>query len=164
MSVPPRILVHDDPARGRLVVDSARAWRWIGWFSLVLTVVGVADWIIAWIPFRLGSPEWEFGTIVATFAGLPLVTMGMAGLLASGVASGRRWVVMSTGIGMLLLALFILAASIIFALDVPLAMRAVEGVARIGIMKAIAKSAVTGGLFLLVYVVGGVSAMRLALK
>ena len=47
-------------------------------------VAGLGDFVIAWIPLRLGSPEWEFGTVASTLAGLPLATMGLAGLLGSG--------------------------------------------------------------------------------
>jgi hypothetical protein len=93
---------------------------------------------------------------------LPLITMGFAGLLASAIARGIRWQVITVAIVVLLLAAWILAASILFLLDVPVALRAVQGVAQLGIMKAIAKTGLLGTLFLVAYSVAGIGALRFA--
>jgi hypothetical protein len=140
--------------------DVARAWRFVAWFGLILAIAGVGDWLIAWWPLRFGSAEWEFGTIVATFSGLPLVTMGFAGMLASAVARGIRWQILVVAWLMLLVAIFILSASIIFFLDVPVALRAVTGIARLGILKATAKTTLLGFLFFVAFAVGGIAALR----
>ena len=140
--------------------DAGRAWRWLGWFALVLTIVGVGDWVLAWIPLRLGTPEWEFGTVVSSISGLPLVTMGFAGVMASAMARGVRWQIRTVGMLLLVWGLWVLAALIVFALDVPVALRAVDGPARLGIMKAIAKTLTTGGLFFVTYLVAGIAALR----
>jgi len=87
----PEVLTQERSGRpASLAPDSATAWRWIGWFGLLLFVAGLGDFVIAWVPMRLGSPEWEFGTVASTLAGLPLATMGLAGLLGSAVARGKR--------------------------------------------------------------------------
>src|SRR5688500_7396536 len=88
----PRGLV--EPRAGRaapveLRQDPIRAWGWLGWFGGVITLVAAGDLALAWYPFRVGVPEWEFGTIAASFAGLPLLTMGLAALLGSMLARGR---------------------------------------------------------------------------
>jgi len=136
------------------------AWRWVGWFSLVLALAGVGDWVLAWIPMRIGNPEWEFGTVAATMSGLPLMAMGFAGLLASATARGERWQVIVMGWVLLLFALVILAALALFLLDVPLALQAVEGPAYVGIVKASIKTSLLGGLFSVAYLIAGITALR----
>ncbi len=158
----PRILVAA-PAGPRVHPgDVNQAWRWIGWFSLVLALAGLGDWVLAWVPLRLGSVEWEFGTVVSSFSGLPLITIGFAGLLGSAVARGIRWQIITVAATVLFFAAWILAASILFLLDVPMALRAVQGVAHLGILKAIAKTGLLATLFLIAYSVAGIGALRFA--
>ena len=160
----PRILISTQPSTRPALNESQYAWRWLGWLSLTLALAGIGDWILAWLPMHFGSAEWEFGTVVSTFAGLPLITVGLAGMLGSAAARGVRWQVIATGIALLFFALWILAASVIFLLDVPVALRAVQGAARLGIMKAIAKTGMMGGLFFLAYTVIGIAALRFATR
>ena len=156
-----RILISEAGSSAReLTPDAAQAWRWVGWFALVLTLAGLGDWVLAWIPLRLGAPEWEFGTIVSSFSGLPLVTMGFAGLLGSAVARGVRWQVLVVASILLVWALVIIAATVIFLLDVPLALGSVEGPARLGIIKAILKTLMMATLFGTAYLVGAIGALR----
>jgi hypothetical protein len=143
--------------------DSSRAWRAVGWFAATLLLAGVSDWIIAWIPFRLGTLEWEFGTITATLSGLPLVTMGLAGVLAAALGRGSKWQVIVAASLVLFFAALIIVALVIFLLDVPLALRTVDGVAQLGIKKAIAKNLSLGLLFSVAYIVAGVAALRHAI-
>ena len=157
----PRFAVSEPEASGR-TGDPTRAWKWLGWFSLVLALAGLGDWLLAWFPMRFGSPEWEFGTVVSTFSGLPLITMGFAGLLASAGARGIRWQVIALSVTALVFVAWLIAAFTIFLMDVPIALRAVQGVARIGIIKAIAKTGMLAVLFSAVYVVAAVSALRYA--
>jgi hypothetical protein len=147
-----------------LVADVPKAWQWLGLFSVVLFLAGLSDWVIAWIPFRLGTLEWEFGTITATLAGLPLVTIGLGGMLASALARGIKWQIVAVACTILFFALLIVAALAIFLLDVPAALRSVEGVARLGIQKAIAKNLSLGALFSVAYVMAGVGALKHALS
>jgi magnesium-transporting ATPase (P-type) len=137
-----------------------RAWIWVGWFGLVLSVVGLVDFALTWMPPQLGTPEWEFGTIAASFAGLPLVTMGFAALLGSALAREVRWQLFGMSAVLLGMSLFLIAALIVFVLVVPVALAAVEGPARIGILKAIVRTAVLGLAFLAAYAAAGVGALR----
>lgn len=164
MATEAKFYVGGEPNRARsLTPDAPRAWRWLSWFSLVLALAGVSDWIIAWVPVRLGNPEWEFGTIVASIAGLPLIGIGFAGLLASGIARGAKSQTIVVASAALLLAVLLLGALVVFALDVPLALSSVQGVARLGIQKAIVKTTIVGLLFLVAFGVSGVAALRFAL-
>ena len=157
----PRFVITEPQSPNR-AGDPIRAWKWLGWFSLVLALAGLGDWLLAWFPMRLGTPEWEFGTIVSTFSGLPLITMGFAGMLASAAARGIRWQMVTVAVIVLLFATWLLAAFVVFLLDVPIALGAVRGVARLGIIKAIAKTSMLAVLFSTVYLVAGVSALRFA--
>ena len=159
----PGIIMDDQPAeprRPRISADVPQAWRWIGWFGLVLSVVGVGDWVLAWVPMRLGSPEWEFGTIAATTAGLPLTAMGFAALLGAAIARGIRWQVITMGWVLLVWAIVVFGAVLIFMLDVPLALRAVEGTAHLGIIKATIKTVFLGLVFSVAFGVAGFGALR----
>lgn len=158
----PRILTNTPPRTA--TPDAGAAWRWIAWLSLILALAGLGDWILAWVPLRFGSTEWEFGTIVSSFAGLPLITIGFAGMLGSAIARNVRWQAIVVSVAMLAFAAWILAASIVFLLDIPIALRAVQGFAKLGIMKAIAKTGLLAVLFLVGYSVAGVGAIRYVIR
>src|SRR5262249_5339674 len=142
-----------------LTSDTRAAWRWVGWFGLILALAGLGDWLLAWIPLHLGVPEWEFGTIVSSVSGLPLITMGFAGLLASALARGIRWQVISIAVFSVVFGLIVLGGLVVFLLDVPLALRAVTGTAHLGIVKATLKTAFLGVLFGGAYVLAGIAAL-----
>jgi hypothetical protein len=148
MAQPERILV----ARGRearremppLPGAPEKAWAAIGWFGLLLAIVGFGDLALLWFPFRLGNPEWEFGTIAATLAGLPLPTMGMAFLLAAGLGLGRRWLIRATSWSLLVLALLILAAYVVFLTNVPMALKGTPEAIALGVKRAVVKTTLLG--------------------
>lgn len=164
MTAKPVVVINSPRNSKGPVSDNHRGWRWVGWLSLVFALAGLGDWLIAWTPMRFGSAEWEFGTIASSFSGLPLVTMGFAGLLGSAMARGIRWQILIVASVILLFALLIGAAAILFLLDVPVAIQAVGGgVARLGIDKAIAKTGMLGTLFFVAYLVAGLAGLRHAL-
>ena len=146
--------------RARADPGAAEAWRWIGWFGLVLAVVGLGDFVLTWVPLDVGSPEWEFGTIAASFSGLPLVTMGFAAMLGSALARGVRWQLMGMGLLLVGLALVLVGALVVFLLVVPVALGAVEGPARVGIVKAIVRTLFLGVVFSVGYAAAGIGALR----
>lgn len=142
------------------VRDPERAWVWIGRFGTLLAAVGLADFGLGWYPFAFGATEWEFGTVASTFAGLPLVTMGMAGVLGAGLARGRKVQVVMVSCILLTLAAVIGAALLMFLTDVPIALKAVNGPALLGIKKAAVKTVFFGVAFGTAYLVAGVGALR----
>jgi hypothetical protein len=159
----PRILINtpEAPRASRVTAPSLEAaWLWIGRFALLLTLVALGDWLLAWIPTRFGSTEWEFGTIVATFSGMPLLTMGLAGVYGAAIARGIRWQIIATSWVLLVLAMLLFGALLVFALDIPVALRAVEGPARLGILKAIAKTGMIGILFGGAFVFAAIGGLR----
>jgi len=138
------------------------AWAWVGWFGLVLAVVGGADFALGWYPTSFGSPEWEFATVASTFSGLPLVTIGIAGMVGAGLALGRRWLLIGLSVVLLIMAVFILAMFALFLTDVPVALRAVDGPVQVGVVKAIVKTTVIALVFGAAYAAGGIAALRRA--
>jgi hypothetical protein len=158
-----KVLVGEDTGKRRsraLPPDTEAAWKWVGWLGAVLAVVGLADFLLAWYPLNLGSPEWEFATVAQTFSGLPLVSIGLAGLLGAGLALGKRWLIIGTGLLLVAGAAVLLLALALFLLDVPLALSASEGLARTGIKKAVIKTLMLGVVFGGAYLVAGIAAFR----
>ncbi len=129
-------------------VESNEAWWWIGWFGGILFLVGASDVALAWIPLNLGNLDWEFGTVSASLAALPLVTMGAAAMFGSTIARGKK---AATGVLSLVffgVGLWVLASFGLFALDIAPAIRAVgEGPGRLVLNKAIVKTSMMAVLF-----------------
>ena len=140
-------ILLNEPGTGSapLRASSATAWRAIGWFGLLLALVGLADALVNWYPMAWKSPEWEFSTIATTFGALPLVTMGFAALLGSVLARGSRVGVILMGVVLLIMGLAVLGLFVIFASDVPLALKAAAGSPASWVIKrGIARTAVLG--------------------
>jgi hypothetical protein len=91
------------------------------------------------------------------------MTLGLAGLLASALARGNRTQIIVVALLALLLSFLTLAALLIFLLDVPVALQSVEGVARLGIRKAVAKNLSLGLLFSATFGIAGGTALKYAL-
>lgn len=140
----PRVLVRDDTeGRKRSWRPPAPdfGWKLLGWVGGVLLISGLIDIGIAIYPLMLGNPEWEFGTIGSVLNGLTVPMLGLALLLGAAVARGwgqgpRVWAIVAIAV-----AVIILAAAVIWALNLPLAFRTVqEPAARLGLKKSVAKT------------------------
>ena len=162
--MPERIVVRDpgDGGRDRAVHpwDWSTASRAVGWIGAVLLGAALVDFGLAFTPLAFGTMEWEFGTISEVFAGLPLLSVGLAGLWLSAAGRGRRWMTRSVGVLLLLSALCVCGLLVVFLTDAPVAVRATQGVAQFGIKKVIAKTSLLGLLFGVAYSVAGVIALR----
>ncbi len=122
--------------------------------------MGISDIALAWIPPAFGNPQWEFGTIGATFAGLPLASIGLASLTSSALASGKRWLIVVLSVALLILGVAVLAGCVLFVTNVPLALHAAHGAANLAVKKAIIKTVMLGVGFGALYLVGGVAGFR----
>lgn len=94
--------------------------------GLILLVVGGIDILLAWIPLQLGNADWEFGTISMTLNVMPVPSMGLAILTAVGLVGQNRPILSLVASWSVLVSLFLLGAAVLYLLDVPLAMRAME--------------------------------------
>jgi len=147
----------------KLVVEPHAAWSLLGWLGLVLALAGATDLVLLLIPLRLGSPEWEFATVVSFTSGMPLVSIGLAALAGSGAARGTRWLMGVTGTVFAVGSLVLVVLLLLFVTNVPVAMRAASGGAELGITKAIVKTVILGALFGVAYAVGAVWTLKLAM-
>jgi len=159
----PRVVVRQTArGKGRRAPpwDEARRYSIIGWIGFILALAALSDYVLALYPLGLGSPEWELATIGSIVQGLPLFSIGLGAIWISAGGLGRRWLLIVLGWALLLLAIVAFGALAVFATDVPLALKATHGVARIGIEKLTAKTFFLGLLFGGSYVLVGVLALR----
>jgi len=111
-------------------------------FALGLTVlvVGALDVGLLFFPPQWASLDWEFGTIAGVMQGLPLATVGL-GLMAAG-ATARAWTRTQwiLSVVALLVSVLCVVLVVMFMLDVPLALRAVQPVLKPGVKKTAIKT------------------------
>lgn len=139
----------------------ARAWAALGWFGLLLALIGLGDLSTNWYPFGLGSAEWEFVTVATSLGSLPLVTMGFAAMLASFMARGIRWGIITMSVVLLVMAILIVSAYVLFLTDVPLALKGTAGTpVALGIRRTIVKTTLMGPGFGVGYLVAAVASLR----
>ena len=156
----PKVATRSPEVSARMSSDADAAWRGLGWFGLLLAMLGAGDILLAWYPPGFGLIEWEFGTISSSIAGLPLVTVGLAALFGTSLARGRRWLVRTVGLLLLLAAVVVLAALALFLTDIPIALQTVTNPALIGIKKAIVKTLFLGAGFAFSYLIAGIITLR----
>lgn len=137
-------------------------WRLLGWLGLAFLIMSLFDLALGWYPLRFGVPEWEFGTLSATVAGLSIPTLSLYLMLASAIANERRKLVKTVGIVMVLLAVALPALGIVYLTTVPLALKATatNDVVHFGIKKAILKTVALGTGYEILFVVGALQALR----
>ena len=139
------------------------AWKWIGWFGLMLALAGLTDLALVLVPPNFGNADWEFGTVAQLISGLPLTTMGLAGLFGAGLALGKRWLQLVSGFALLFGAVIIGLLLLLFLSHVPLALGVAQEPVLTGVKKAIAKTMALGLYFGVGYGVGAVVALRSSL-
>ncbi|HEX8361980.1 MAG TPA: hypothetical protein VF613_17815 [Longimicrobium sp.] len=151
---------HADPGAHPVRRPYLGGWRALGWFGLLITLVSLADIALTFYPARFGVPEWEFGTVANAYSGLPLLATGLAGVLAGAMGQRRRWMIRLTALVLVLAALAMVAATSIFLLDVPLALRLAPAEVLVGIKKTILKTLLLGTIFPIAFLVAAVAAVR----
>lgn len=137
------ILINEPSGVPKRVVaaEPDLGWYLLGWAGWVFLVAGLADITLAWIPLRLGNAEWEFGTITRSFDALPLPFLGSALIMGAGIARGRLWWGRVGVVVLTLLALWVLVSAVLYALNLPLALRSVQQpLVLIGLKKAILRT------------------------
>lgn len=156
-----KILVDDRKSSVGLVASPEQGWAALWWVGVLLTVVSLADIALAFYPARFGVMEWEFGTGASTIASLPLVAIGLAALLGSALARGRRGRVIGVVILLFVLAFATLGMLTIFMLDLPIALKSVTSPdIHLGIEKAVVKTVLLG----VAFPIGFLAAASAALK
>jgi len=137
----PKVLIGEDRQKAALEASPETAWELAGLVGLLFAAVGWLDVLLTWYPFHLGSAEWEFGTVTASFNGLPVPVLGMGLLLASGVALGRPWLVRLLAVWFAVTAVVLAVMAVLYVTNVPIALKTVdEPLIRTGLKKAIVKT------------------------
>ncbi|HEX6135407.1 MAG TPA: hypothetical protein VFZ24_15665 [Longimicrobiales bacterium] len=116
--------------------------------GLAITAVGFIDLGFAWFPWRFGNGEWEFGTVSRTFDSLALVSVGIGLVAAAAVSRPSRWLIGTVAAVATIVLLGLLGSILIYALNLPVALRAVPAGASGALQRAVMR---TSG-FMLVYV------------
>ncbi len=164
--MPEPLIVREPEGEGpRRVIEawsSAKLFQTLGWIGLLLAVTALVDFGLAFFPTHFSSAEWEFGTVGQIFAGLPLLSLGIAAIWVSGAASGKRWMLLATGLALSAAALVVLLLLAGFALDIPVALRSTDGPARSGVTKMVVKTVFMGLVFGAAFIVTGVLALKQA--
>jgi hypothetical protein len=125
MSAPHVVIQADKKALNPItVVAPQTAWRLVGWFGLLLAVVGFVDVALQWYPTAFRSPEWEFGTVTGSLATLPLLSIGLMSMLASYLARAERAGIVAMAVVFGILLALLIGAYLLFLSDVPLALKA----------------------------------------
>lgn len=154
-----KILV-DDRKSSAFAGSADLGWAVLWWVGLLFSLVSLADVALAYYPMQWGTMEWEFGTAASTFAGLPLVALGLGGMLATSLVKGKRGWVVAVSVVMVLLALQTLYMLGHFLLDIPIALKSVASPdMRLGIQKASVKTAGLGALFAAAFLIGGIRSL-----
>jgi hypothetical protein len=122
--------------------DPSRAWGVLGWVGLTFLLVGGTDFALVWVPTAFGNREWVFAAVTQSFNGLPILVLGL-GLLVAASAHAERpgWRRLAVGVAGVLLA-WVLAGTALWASNVSLALATVPDEVRVGVQKAVAKTAV----------------------
>ena len=118
---------EEDASSGRRRLAPAPDYGWylLGWLGLVFVIVGGVSLAMMWYPVLIGNPQWEFGTVSSTYDSLPITALGLGLLLGAGVARGIRWWTRTAAALFLLLALLVIGGLVLYATNLPLALRAV---------------------------------------
>lgn len=149
-----KVIVGEEPRPPRqsaIDTEPMLAWAVVAGTGLAIAVVGWADLALVWYPLHFDSPEWEFGTISRQLDGMPLATIGLCLLAASAIGQKRRTAVRILAGVCLLVALQTLAISLLYLLDIPLALRGFGPAARPGLIKAMIKAGVLAPTYILLY-------------
>lgn len=140
----------------------SRAWTVVGWLGFGYFVMSMLDLALGWYPLGFGSPEWEFGTLSASMAGLAIPTLALYLMLASALARNKVNLARSVGIIVLIMAVLIGVLCAIYLSSLPIALNAVASnpVVHLGVQKAIAKTLMLCAGYEILYLTAALVALR----
>ena len=128
------------PKKRVAVPDFELAWRLLLVLGWLFTIIGLLNTLLLWVPLRFGSPEYEFASVAASLDGLPITMMGLTIALAASRAGAHVRSALAVTILLWVVAVLVVAAGVLYWLNVPLALGAVtEPMIRLGIKKSMLK-------------------------
>ena len=141
----PRILVREDAKnRARAGAEPAPelGWYLLGGLGLVFALVGGMDILLAWYPASFGNSEWKFGTVTTTLASFPLLAMGLILLTGSAMGRGRKWLMKTMTIVLVVVVVALLGCAAIYLPQVSSALAGVrDPTVKMGVQRAVLKTA-----------------------
>ena len=152
--------LHSKPPAKTRPPTTDRGWKAVGWFGLLLAVIGLSDVALYWYPLAFESVEWQFGTVASSFGALPLATIGLAAVVGALLVNRNRGAMIVTAAGLLILALLMGMAYGLFATNLPMAMAATDGPQGPAIIRGVARTTIKGLGFGSAYVIAGVILLR----
>lgn len=157
-----RLATAARPSLTQLASAQLHGWAILGWLGLAYLIMSVIDLALGWYPIRFGQPEWEFGTISATIAGLAIPTLSLYLILASAFARERANLIKGIAVAMIVIAVFLGVLFILYLTAVPLALRAVSGnpIMHLGMEKSIIKSLTLFLGYEGLFIVGAIKGLR----
>jgi hypothetical protein len=139
------IITNKDRPRQPAGIFLKSPWRALGFFGLVVTLVGLGQLILFVYPsMAFNSPEWEYGASAQLIGALPLPTIGLVALFVAAVAAGSKRGLMVLGLLLLLLGLAVLAALGLFWSVVPMAIRGTPVAMRDPVIQTIGRTTLSG--------------------
>jgi hypothetical protein len=132
-----------------------KPWNVAMWIGGGLMLVGWTDVIMGMYPYRIGNPDWEFGAISAALDSMPLGTIGIGAASIGALISGRPWVLRAISVFSALVTVFLTGAAVLYALSLPVVLKAVpvpmHTQLNIAIAKALVLAATYGCLYLVMF-------------
>jgi hypothetical protein len=136
-------------------------WSILGIFGVIFLFAGGIDLALLWYPARLGVPEFEFVTISQFVAGLPVLTTGLVALALVALGTENSRLRLGVGAGVVLMLVLLFALLVLYALTVPIALKAqLNPDIRTGVKKSILKTTVQFATYGLGYLALGWKLLR----
>ena len=158
-----RILLHEDESRKAYRPDPAAAWRLVGWFGILFTLVALADIVLALYPADLSNAGVRFAVFAGVITGMPLLAIGLVGFLLSGINLERRGRVVAATAGHAIATVLILFLLVGFLSARTTAVGLLPAGSEAVMGKTIARTSILGVLYLVVHgsaLVAGVAGLR----
>jgi len=162
-AMPDTILIgpaEKSPARSTAARPADSLGPAIAAIGAAIALIGWADVILLWFPPDPGSPEWELGSLSATFESLPLGTLGFSALVLGLAAARARFRLLAAGIASWITTIALAAALALLLLDLPLALRMIAPELRVPMQIALGKSLGMAVVYVAIYAALGWFALR----
>jgi hypothetical protein len=132
-------------------VASADLWKGLAGLGVVLAAVGGTDIALLWWPPRFGDPNWELVIITNFLDALPVATMGGTLLTLGALARSWPWVRYASLVISALIAVAIVSLTVVYALDVPLALRSAPAAMTSVVYRSIIKTGALAAAYTVYY-------------
>jgi hypothetical protein len=128
----------------------------------VLSLIGLADVGLLWVPLNFESTDWQFGTFSGTFDALPLATIGLVVLTVGSIVARRRLLLVPLAIIFFAMAIFLISLLALHILNVLSVWTSVEPSLKTMLGRAVLKTSVQGVAYPLLFGWLGWKAVRSA--